>query len=571
MLRDRELLESHGNRQRIFIRGCRRTSVIMPSFPIENKHLLDIQPIRLAHQAVDKPLVSIVWLKRDFRLHDHAPFHHAASNGAVLPLWVIEPDWWQSADMDSTHFNFALESARELRSRLREIGSDLVVQFGDILEIFSQLQQSFTIRELLSHEETGGDWTFQRDKRVVRWCRQNGITWKEYRQDGVIRRLKNRDGWAENWQRWADTRLLPAPRQLTLPEPLRTVEAKAENEQRWRTVDATIAPISQLQKGGEEQAHDSLATFLNERGANYRRGMSSPLTANENCSRLSPYIAWGCINVRQIYQAVMQTKAIRGADKQWQSSLVSYRSRLSWHCHFMQKLESEPSLEFQNLCRAYDGLRENDFSEERFQAWCDGRTGYPMIDACMRALREHRWINFRMRAMLVSFASYDLWLHWRKPALFLARHFLDYEPGIHYPQIQMQSGVTGINTIRIYSPEKQGKDQDPTGDFVRRYVPELRQVPTALIWNPSKLSRDEQVRYGCEIGRDYPSPIVDHAQAIREAKAKIYEIRQTGEAREKAVEVAKRHGSRKRRDVFPKPRTHQQLLLPGFDALPPES
>jgi deoxyribodipyrimidine photo-lyase len=237
----------------------------------------------------------------------------------------------------------------------------------------------------------------------------------------------------------------------------------------------------------------------------------------------------------------------------------------------MQKLEDEPSLEFQNLCRAYDGLRENDFSEERFQAWCDGRTGYPMIDACMRALREHRWINFRMREMLVSFASYDLWLHWRKPALFLARHFLDYEPGIHYPQIQMQSGVTGINTIRIYSPEKQGKDQDPTGDFVRRYVPELRQVPTALIWNPSKLTRDEQVRYGCEIGRDYPSPIVDHAQAIREAKAKIYEIRQTGEAREKAVEVAKRHGSRKRRDVFPKPRTHQQLLLPGFDALPPES
>jgi deoxyribodipyrimidine photo-lyase len=531
----------------------------------EIPYLSEIQPIRLAQQASDNPHVSIVWLKRDFRLQDHAPFHHAASRGAVLPLWVIEPDWWQSKDMDPTHFHFALESARELRSKLQLIGSDLFIQVGDVCNVLSQLQQAFTIQELYSHEETGGDWTFQRDKRVQSWCRQNGITWREYRQDGVTRRLKNRDGWAENWQRWADTPLIPTPRQLTLPDSLQIHSAKVENEQRWRITDAVKAPIAHLQKGGEELAHEYLASFLNKRGENYRRGMSSPRTANENCSRLSPYVAWGCINVRQIYQAVMQTKAIRGADKQWQSSLTSYRSRLSWHCHFMQKLEDEPSLEFQNLCKAYDGLRENDFSEERFQAWCDGRTGYPMIDACMRALREHRWINFRMRAMLVSFASYDLWLHWRKPSLFLARQFLDYEPGIHYPQIQMQSGVTGINTIRIYSPEKQGKDQDPTGDFVRRYVPELQQVPTALIWNPSKLTRDEQVRYGCEIGRDYPLPIVDHTQVIRDAKAKIYAVRQTNEAREKAVEVAKRHGSRKRRDPFPKPKTHQQLLLPGFD------
>ncbi len=202
---------------------------IMPSFPIENQRPLEIPPLRLSQQTGDKPLVSIVWLKRDFRLQDHAPFHHAATTGAVLPLWVIEPDWWQSADMDSSHFNFALESARELRSKLREIGSDLFIQFGDILEIFSQLQQSFTVRELLSHEETGADWTFQRDKRVGRWCRQNNITWKEYRQDGVIRRLKNRDGWAESWQSWADTRLVPAPQQLTLPDQLKTIQANVEN------------------------------------------------------------------------------------------------------------------------------------------------------------------------------------------------------------------------------------------------------------------------------------------------------------------------------------------------------
>ena len=101
----------------------------------------------------------------------------------------------------------------------------------------------------------------------------------------------------------------------------------------------------------------------------------------------------------------------------------------------MQKLEDEPEIEFRNFNRAYDGLREDEFNDEYFEAWCHGRTGYPMVDACMRALHQTGWINFRMRAMLVSFASYHLWLHWRQPALYLARLFLDYEPGIHYSQI----------------------------------------------------------------------------------------------------------------------------------------
>lgn len=519
-----------------------------------------------SHQAATMQPVSIIWLKRDFRLHDHAPLHLGASRGASIPLWIVEPDWWNSADMDPTHFDFALESALELRKQLRASGADLLVRFGDAIEILEQLNHLFKIQELLSHEETGNDWTFQRDKRIQQWCRLRNITWKEFRQDGVVRRLKSRDGWAENWQRWADTRLLPPPKQLNLPTQLKTQDAIEENERAWNQLKTTHTPNGQrLQRGGESHARQLLNSFLEQRGVNYRQGMSSPRTAQDNCSRLSPYIAWGCINVRQIHQGSIAAKLRHQGDKKWTDSLSSFRSRLSWHCHFIQKLEDEPKLEFQNLCRAYDGLREESFSEERFTAWCNGQTGYPMIDACMRSLKEHRWINFRMRAMLVSFASYDLWLHWQRPALFLAKHFLDYEPGIHYPQIQMQSGVTGINTIRIYSPEKQGKDQDPNGEFVRRYIPELQHIPNSLLWTPWKLTHDEQIRYGCTLGKDYPLPIVDHTQAIRDAKAKIYAIRQSSEAREKAVQVAKRHGSRKRRDPFPKPKTHQQLLLPGFD------
>ena len=188
--------------------------------------------------------------------------------------------------------------------------------------------------------------------------------------------------------------------------------------------------------------------------------------------------------------------------------MESFQARMAWRCHFMQKLEDEPAIEFQNMCRSFDGLRESAFDEQRFLAWCRGETGFPMVDACMRALLQTGWINFRMRAMLISFATYHLWLHWRRPAIFLARHFLDFKPGIHFPQIQMQSGVTGINTMRVYSPTKQAIEQDPTGAFIRRYVPELAGVPDAYIHEPSACPPLLQLASGIQVGVHYPAPIV---------------------------------------------------------------
>ena len=187
-------------------------------------------------------------------------------------------------------------------------------------------------------------------------------------------------------------------------------------------------------------------------------------------------------------------------------------------------MEDEPSIEFYNFNRAYDGLREDEFNQDYFEAWCHGQTGYPMVDACMRALHQTGWINFRMRAMLVSFASYHLWLHWREPALYLARLFIDYEPGIHYSQIQMQSGVTGINTVRIYSPIKQVIDQDPQGLFIRRYVPELAEVPEKHLAEPHKMTAMEQTLFRCRIGKDYPEPIVDPVSYTHLTLPTIYSV-----------------------------------------------
>ena len=160
----------------------------------------------------------------------------------------------------------------------------------------------------------------------------------------------------------------------------------------------------------------------------------------------------------------------------------SFGSRLHWHCHFIQKLESEPAIEFHDFHPFMRGIRPMD--SERFQAWTEGRTGVPFVDACMRALLAHGWINFRMRAMLMSFASYHLWLPWRESGLHLARQFVDYEPGIHWSQCQMQSGSTAINTIRIYNPVKQGQDHDPNGCFIREWCPELASLPDVYLHEP---------------------------------------------------------------------------------------
>ncbi len=228
-------------------------------------------------------------------------------------------------------------------------------------------------------------------------------------------------------------------------------------------------------------------------------------------------------------------QVLKGA---WPNSMRSFSARLRWHCHFIQKLEDEPRLEYENLHSAYNGLRENEFNQAYFEAWCHGKTGYPMVDACMRYLIATGWINFRMRALLVSFASYHLWLDWRITSKYLAKLFTDYEPGIHYSQFQMQSGTTGINTLRIYNPIKQGIDQDPQGVFIRQWIPELKDMPLEHLHTP----------WECEIDLNgYPLPIIDEKVARAYAREQFSKIRKQFSHKEESKKIVKKHGSRKRR------------------------
>lgn len=498
--------------------------------------------------------LQLVWFKRDLRVADHEPLACAASRGPVAALYVYEPSVLRSPEFDACHLGFINDCLAELRDALARIGCPLLIRVGECPEVMREIHRTYGLHALWSHEETGLEVTYARDRRVGAWCRSQGIEWHELPQCGVIRRLKTRDGWARRWDRRMSMPLAEAPRRVTTVASLRDLSAIAARHPVRGAAELGVAGSSRPQAaaGGERQARRVLHSFLHERGVGYRREMSSPTTAFEACSRISPYLAWGAISLRTVHQACelrrREVGEARGrglpVDPRWSASLQSFSARLRWHCHFMQKLEDEPRIEFENFSRAFDGLREQAFDAARFDAWCAGQTGFPMVDACMRALHAGAWINFRMRAMLVSFAAHHLWLHWRAFAPYLARQFLDFEPGIHYSQVQMQSGTTGINAVRIYSPVKQVLDQDPAGAFIKRHVPELAAVPAEYLAQPHAMPASLQQRTGVRIGRTYPAPIVDHIQAVRAARERIAAVRRTVAARAEADRVLARHGSR---------------------------
>jgi deoxyribodipyrimidine photo-lyase len=508
--------------------------------------------------------MHIVWLKRDLRLDDHAPFAEAARmcarGGRMLALYVYEPEVWRAADADASHLAFVDESLDELAAALAARGGRLIRRVGEITEVLDGLSRCEPIESLLAHEETGNAVTYARDRRVARWCRRNGVVFREWRQHGVFRPTADRDGWAARWKDHMDLPRVPAPEHLRSPD-----EGTMHSGVHGLSHELGLGSDTRVafrQRGGSAEAARALTGFLLERGRDYRATMGSPVHAWESCSRLSPHLAWGTMSVRRAYQggrrrlaqlnepARMAVEGLSDSGRAaWSGSIRSFLSRLSWHCHFIQKLEDEPEIEFRCMARSCEDLRgglDPAIVEARLAAWKTGRTGYPMIDACMRALVATGWINFRMRAMLVSFASHHLWLDWRTFAPWLGRQFLDYEPGIHYPQVQMQSGTTGINTLRIYSPRKQVEDHDPTGIFIRQWVPELRAVPDEFLAEPELTPPLLQSMIGCRIGVDYPAPVVEHHAAYRHAQEQLFGLRATAAARVEARAVQLKHGSRKR-------------------------
>ncbi|WP_424018951.1 FAD-binding domain-containing protein [Halorientalis pallida] len=442
-----------------------------------------------------------VWHRDDLRVRDNAALDAAVADGRACPIYVVDPQFYRSGMACDARLRFVHESVADLRRLYRDHGSDLALCHGDPGDVLDDLP----VDRIYVNRSVTGRYGRERDERLfdrpdVRVFADDGIDWTD--------RARGDYDWSEQAEAYFERDPIRPPGRL--PDNHLESETSVGEIERHYGIEPGKTDVPD---GGATAGWDRLTAFV---GAitDYPGSISPPARAERNGSRLSPYLAMGCLTPRQVYGYVHEN-APAGTGREL------FTSRLFWNRHYNQKLADWPGWMERAVNPVYTGLFRDRHDPELVAAWKAGRTGYPLVDASMRALRETGWLNFRMRAMCASFYTYVLQCWWKVGADHFYRHLIDADAAINYTQWQSQSALTGVSPVRIYNPRKQVRENDPDGEFVRAYVPELRGFPTEHLDQPEKAPLAVQEECGIRIGEDYPRPVVE-LEARRERAREVF-------------------------------------------------
>jgi deoxyribodipyrimidine photo-lyase len=457
---------------------------------------------------------AIVWFRRDLRSHDHPALATAAREyDRIVPLFVFDDLLLHGRFASAPRTAFMLGCLQDLDGALAERGAGLCVRFGRPEHELPALAASAGAAAVLWTSDVS-PYARARDRRVTEALRQAGVRARThpgaYCADVSVPRTQ--DGrpfsvFTPFWraqQRLARRPVQRAPAHLALPTGLD--RGRLPGLQALGLPDAGELP-EPFCAPGERAGRAAMARWLDGPVEHYgeRRDLLEGGT-----SGLSPYLRWGCISARELEQRAQR----RGGP-----GPAAFVRQLAWRDFYAHVLLSHPGnarAEFHPRLRAL----EWDADDELLQAWQQGRTGYPLVDACMRQLTRTGWMPNRARLVAGSFLTKDLHLDWRAGEAWFERLLLDGEPAQNNGNWQWVAS-TGVDPApcsrRIFNPVLQQRRHDPDGRYVRRWVPELREVPGRRLAEPWTMSDAEQQAARCVIGSDYPGPVADHAQERRAA------------------------------------------------------